>query len=147
MLFHPGMFMDPLFVPYRQLSDGAAEAAIVDSPAGAPLRIFLTGTTLEGDVVERGVLLPLGGPSASAAQRLADAGIGTERTAEGFIVTGVDFGSRAAKLGIEQGFRITAVEVPSDRPAREWMFLPALALIAWVARRQVRRRDAAAATA
>ncbi len=147
MLFHPGMFMDPLFAPYRQLSDGAAEAAIVDSPAGAPLRIFLTGTTLEGDVVERGVLLPLGGPSASAAQRLADAGIGTERTAEGFIVTGVDFGSRAAKLGIEQGFRITAVEVPSDRPAREWMFLPALALIAWVARRQIRRRDVAAATA
>ena len=48
----------------------------------------------------------------------------------------LQFGSQAAKLGVEAGFRVIAVEVPGNRIAREWMFLPALMLIAWVLRRQ-----------
>ena len=39
------------------------------------------------------------------------------------------FGSTAEKLGLEQSFRITTIEMPADRPAKEWMFLPALALL------------------
>lgn len=35
------------------------------------------------------------------------------------------------------------VEVTADRPAPEWMFILALALIAWVVMRQRRRRDLA----
>ena len=60
MLFHPGLFMDPLVAPYRQLQGDAAEAALVDAPKGAQMRVFFSGSTLEGDAVERGVLLPLG---------------------------------------------------------------------------------------
>ena len=142
MLFHPGLFMDRLFAPYRQLQGDAAEAAITAAPAGAQMRVFISGSTLEGRQVERGVLLPLGEPAASATQRLGASGVKISRTDEGLIVSAVAFGSRAAKAGVEQDFRISAVEVPGDGPAREWMFIPALALIAWVARRQRQRRDA-----
>ena len=31
---------------------------------------------------------------------------------------------------MEQGFRIVSAEVPAERPAKEWMFLPALLLLA-----------------
>lgn len=144
MLFHPGLFMDPLFAPYRQLSGQAAEAAIVAAPAGAQMRVFLRGTTLEGDNIERGVLLPLGSRAPSAARRLADAGINSERTDADFAISDIAFGSAAARLGIEPGFRITAVEIPTERPAKEWMFLPALFLIGWVVQRQRKRRAAAA---
>jgi len=108
------------------------------------MRVFLSGTTIEGDAVERGVLLPLGAPAASATRRLTDSGVGTVISDTGFTITRVEFGSQAAKLGIQSGFRIDAVEVPSDRPAQEWMFLPALALIGWVVRQQKRRRAALA---
>ncbi len=144
MLFNPGMFMDPLIAPYKQLSGDAAEIAIVGAPRQAQMRVFLSGTSLEGEDVQRGVLMPLGPPATSATERLAGGGIESERVDGGFAVTSVAFGSLAAKLGIEQGFRITAVEVPTERPSQEWMFLPALVLLGWVVRRQRRRRDAPA---
>ncbi len=147
MLFNPGMFMDPLIAPYKQLTGAEAEAAIVNAPPNTQMRVFLSGTTIEGDEVERGVLLPLGAPAASATRRLANGGVGTVISDTGFTITRVEFGSQAAKLGIQSGFRIDAVEVPSDRPAQEWMFLPALALIGWVVRQQKRRRAALAEVA
>jgi hypothetical protein len=30
---------------------------------------------------------------------------------------------------MEQGFKIVSAEIPSERPAKEWMFLPAIALL------------------
>lgn len=145
MLFYPGLFMDRLFAPYRQLRGDAAEAAIEAAPKGAQMRIFMSGTTLEGDAVEREVLLPLDVPAPSATQRLINSGVDNLRNAEGFAVTGIAFSSPAARLGIEPGFQITAVEVPSGRPPSEWMIVPALGLIGWVVVRQRRRRAAATA--
>ena len=90
------------------------------------------------------MVLPLGPQAADATQRLLASGLHDERRREaGLRVSQVTFGSRAAKQGIEAGFQVEAVEVPSDNPAREWMFLPALALIGWVVLRQRKRRDAA----
>jgi TRAP transporter 4TM/12TM fusion protein len=143
MLFYPGLFMDPLFAPYRKLQGDAVVVAIAQAPDGAQMRVFLRGTTLEGRSVKLGVVLPLGPQAADATQRLLDSGLHMERTDTGFTVRQVNFGSRAAKQGIEIGFQIEAVEVPSDNPAREWLFLPALALIGWVVLRQRKRRDAA----
>ncbi len=142
MLFYPGLFMDRLFAPYRKLQGDAVVAAIAQAPDGAQMRVFLSGTTLEGRPVKLGVVLPLGPQAADATQRLLDSGVHMERTDTGFTVSQVTFGSRAAKQGVEAGFQMDAVEVPSDNPAREWMFLPALALIGWVVIRQRRRRDA-----
>lgn len=52
----------------------------------------------------------------------------------------VKFGSVAEKLGMEQGFRIVSAEVETERPDKEWMFLPALGLLAVVVALQRRRR-------
>jgi hypothetical protein len=67
----------------------------------------------------------------------------------------VQFGSQAQKLGIEQGWRITGIEMPADRPMKEWMFVPAFALLGlvmWLQRRRARQEPppaprSAAATA
>ncbi|WP_418317086.1 TRAP transporter fused permease subunit [Piscinibacter sakaiensis] len=139
MLFHPGLFMDRLVTPYRQLRGAAAETAIANAPRQAQMRIFFSGTSIEGDVFERVVLLPLGERAADARRRLAAAGVESRRSAEGFSVVGVGFGSTAARLGIAPGQLITAVEVDEQRVARQWMFVPALALLAWVVRRQRQR--------
>lgn len=52
------------------------------------------------------------------------------------------FGSTAERLGLEQGLRVTAIEMPADRPAKEWVFLPALVLLAVVAALRRRRMRA-----
>jgi hypothetical protein len=47
-------------------------------------------------------------------------------------VSAVKFGSRARKSGFEQGFKVAAVKVPTERPSEHWVYIPALALIALV---------------
>jgi hypothetical protein len=59
----------------------------------------------------------------------------------------VQFGSAAEKLGIEQGFNVVGIELPADRPAKEWLFIPALVLLAAVVLLQRRRLREAPPTA
>jgi hypothetical protein len=54
-------------------------------------------------------------------------------------ITGVKFGSRARKAGIDQGFDVERVDVPSGRPSAHWFYLPALLLIGLVWWSQGRR--------
>ena len=47
--------------------------------------------------------------------------------------------------GLEEiipAFKVTAIEMPADRPAKEWAFIPALALLGVVVMLQRRRRVA-----
>jgi hypothetical protein len=66
---------------------------------------------------------------------------------DNLMVVAVKFGGKADKLGIEQSFRITALEVPADRPAKEWFYIPALLLLGLVIliQRARGRREPAAA--
>ena len=57
------------------------------------------------------------------------------------LIAAVKFGSPAEKLGMEQGFRIVSAEVPAERPAKEWLFLPSLALLLLVMGLQRARRS------
>ncbi|MGL1832214.1 TRAP transporter permease [Rhodocyclaceae bacterium SMB388] len=142
MLFYPALFMDRVHAPFQQLTGEAVAQAVVQAGRNERIRILYEGVTLEGRGVNGVILLPLGAPGQDAAQRLAFSGLNVVEDEAGFGVQGVRFGSTAAKLGLGPGFRITAVEVPAERPAPEWIFVPALMLIAWVVRRQLRRRDA-----
>ena len=146
-LLNPGLFADRFSAPYRLLAGEDAVAAILAAPERERLRIVLVGTSIEGREVEMGVLLPLGPRSDSVAERLLGSGLILAQDDQAWLTTGVVFGSLAAKLLIEPGFKLQAVEVRADGPAREWVFVVALLLFAWVLRRQMRRRPISAATA
>jgi Domain of unknown function (DUF3394) len=47
-------------------------------------------------------------------------------------VAAVRFGSRAKKSGFDPGFEVAAIKVPTNRPSEHWVYLPALALVAFV---------------
>jgi TRAP-type uncharacterized transport system fused permease subunit len=55
------------------------------------------------------------------------------------------FNTQLLLIGI--GYRIVSAEVAADRPDKEWMFLPALALLLAVVALQRRRGSASAAKA
>ncbi|WP_372827163.1 TRAP transporter permease [Polaromonas sp.] len=127
-LFRPGYWWDMVYPPYREVPAVQLIELVGQAEAGARKRIWIEGTNLDGKEVRKGVLLPLG-DLAPAAQRLSKAGLTVMPQGDTMQVLAVKFGSAAEKLGIEQGFRITSIEVPADRPDKEWMFLPALALL------------------
>ncbi|MBU1237439.1 MAG: TRAP transporter permease [Gammaproteobacteria bacterium] len=139
-LFRPGFWMDMLYPPYDRLPGTKVMEVVQQLPEDARLRMWVEGLSLEGDEVKKGVLLPLGAPAESARARLDAAGVKVMAMGDDLRVTSVAFGSRAEKLGVEQGFSITAVEVPATRPDKEWIYLPVLALLGAIVFSQGRRK-------
>jgi TRAP transporter 4TM/12TM fusion protein len=139
-LFRPGFWMDMVAAPYQDVQGEAMAQVIADAPAGTSKRMWIEGLNLDGDEVRKGVLIPLG-DAGDVKQRLQSAGVTVMNDGQGLLVAAVRFGSTAEKLGLEQGFHITSVEMPADRPAKEWWFVPALALlglIVWAQRRRLK---------
>jgi hypothetical protein len=113
------------------------------APPDSGLRVRIEGTTLEGKDVHKTVLLPLGAEG-DGAQRIARAGLTTMTLADRIQVMSVGLKSPAAKAGFEQGFNVTGIEVERSRVAKEWLFVPALLLLAVIMWLQQQRRHPAA---
>ena len=145
-LFRPGYWWDMLYPPFDEVPAAQMNELIEQAPAGAGKRIWIEGMNMDGKDIRKGVLLPLGDPG-SARDRMASAGLTVMAQGDELLIAGVRFGSPAAKLGIEQGYRIVSAEVPSTRPAKEWLFVPALALLLLVMALQRARRPREGASA
>ena len=130
-LFRPGFFMDLYQEPFRKLPASQLISTLESSDEKTQLRVFIEGTTLEGNEVKRGILLPLS-PGLTAKERLGGSGLTLVNFNEEIQIARVKFGSVADKLGFEQGFKLTGFEVPVDRPAKEWVYLAALFLLVLV---------------
>lgn len=140
-LFRPDFWWDKIYPPFQSLPATQIFAEAEKLPANANLRIWVEGLSLEGDEVRKGILLPLGPRKDNPRERLADAGISVMQLGDAMQIAVVKFGSRADKLGLEQGFAIVKIEEPSQRPDKEWTYLPALALLGFVVWLQRRRRS------
>jgi hypothetical protein len=130
-LFRPDFFMDGLYEPYREVP--AREIFQVAKALGENDRLVLViqGTNVEGDEVRKTVAVQLTKPGEGRA-RIAEAGLTMSVAGEEVRVAGVRFGSRAKKSGFEPGFKVGAIKVPSERPSEHWIYIPALALVAFV---------------
>jgi len=127
-LFRPGYFWDRVYPEHEMRPASELSEMIAKAPADARQRFWIEGVNLDGKEIKKGVLLPLG-PVGTAPERLKRAGLQIMPLGDKIQVAVVQFGSTAEKLGIEQGFDITQVEVPADRPAKEWAFIPAMVLL------------------
>ena len=141
-LFRPDFFMDKLYAPYTEVA--AKEIFRVAGQLGEKERLVLVikGTSIEGEDVRKTVAVQLA-EAGDGRKRLAAAGLTITALGDDVRVAAVRFGSRAKKSGFEQGFEVAAVKVPTDRPSEHWVYVPALALIAFVyflQRSRVRRR-------
>lgn len=143
-LFRPGFWMDMLYPPYKEAPPTELTRLVEEAPPNGRLRIWVEGISIEGHEVSRGVLLPLGEPG-SAHKRLAAAGLGVMAFGDTVQVSSVRFGSSVARLGLESGLTIRSIELPvADRPSKDWIYFPALGLLALVWWFQRRRRDSQA---
>ena len=139
-LFRPGFFMDEIYPPFKRVEPTTMMQEIESAQAGAHLRAWLSGEDLNGRAVKRGVLLELG-QKAPAQKRLDNFGLRVIPSGDHFDIIAVKFGSKAEKAGVEMGYTITSLELETDIPKKEWMFIPAFALLGFVVFLQ-RRREA-----
>ena len=137
-LFRPGFWLDMVYPPYKEVPAAEMGQLIEEAPANTSKRLWIEGTNLNGKDIRKGVLLPLG-EKGTVRERLDNSGVKTMAQGKELLITQVRFGSVAEKLGMEQGFRIVSAEVPADRPDKEWLFVPALGLLALVVVSQRRR--------
>jgi TRAP transporter 4TM/12TM fusion protein len=138
-LFRPGFWMDMVHPPFDEVRGEAMAQVIADAPPNTGKRVWVEGMNMDGKDIRKGVLVPLGAPG-DARTRLASAGLTVMNDGDSLMVMGVRFGSVGEKLGVEQGFRITSLEVPAQRPRKEWFYIPALLLLAFVVLLQRARR-------
>ncbi len=137
-LLRPGFWLDQVLPKYR-VEPGTQLMALAEA-GGDGLRVRIEGMSLEGRDVKKTVMLPLTAEG-TGVQRVKSAGLTLMPTPEGMEVMAVGLKSRADKAGFEQGFKVTGIEVLTDRPAKEWLYLPALLLFGFVFTLQRLRRE------
>lgn len=142
LLFRPDFFMDRLHPEYRDVPAAQVFDVARDRPSNDRVVMVIKGTTIEGDDVTKTVALQLGDAGPDGRKRLMDAGLQLVPLGDMVQIGAIKFGTAAAKSGFEQGWDVSAIKVPTDRPTPHWFYLPALLLVALVWWSQGRRLTA-----
>ncbi|WP_312598431.1 TRAP transporter permease [Stutzerimonas nitrititolerans] len=141
-LFRPGFWMDLAHDPYRDIPPAELAQALGSVEENSQLRLRIRGEDAVGDAREFALLLPV--PSGnSGEERLEKLGLMTYEEDGRVLIDSVAFGSPAADAGLEFDQEILVVRAPTDRWAKEWMWLPGLlvfGLVVWLQRRRASKQ-------
>ncbi|WP_136067905.1 TRAP transporter permease [Modicisalibacter radicis] len=140
-LFRPGFWMDMIDDPYRDMPPAQFAQALDSLDQGESLRVEVAGLDDYGDPISFFVRVPYQ-QGESPSERMDNLGLMLMQEDDETLVDMTTFGSPAQELGFDFDQRIVSVKVPEDgRLAKEWIWLPALALFALVVLLQRRRRE------
>jgi TRAP transporter 4TM/12TM fusion protein len=143
-LFVPGYWWDKVYPPTTNTPVSELVAEVESISDGDFIQFRVQGENLEGREIDKTISLQLNSKETVADARLSDMGMmlvaGDNR--DELLVDNVVFGSQADKLGLEYGWKITAVVRKVDRLPAELMFIPALLLLFIMGWMQHRRRNA-----
>ena len=138
-LFRPGFWWDMIYPPLEVIPASAMVEVVEELPAGAELRINAAGENLDGQYVNKTVVLPMG-EAVAGAERLFEAGLELRNEGDSVFVDAIGFGSPAEAAGLDFDWEIISVEREADVPPRQIMYLPALLLLGFIGILQLRRR-------
>ncbi|UPQ82546.1 TRAP transporter permease [Pseudomonas knackmussii] len=139
-LFRPGFWMDIVHDPYRDIPPTQLVQALEAVDEDSQLRLRIRGEDAVGDVREFSLLVAIP-DGETGEEKLEKLGLMTYEEGDKVLIDSVTFGSPAAELGLQFDQEILAVRAPTDRWAKEWMWLPALllfGLVVWMQRRRQR---------
>jgi hypothetical protein len=132
LLFRPDFFMDQIAPEYRDVPAARVFEVARNLAPNERMVMEIKGSTIEGKDVAKTVALQLGPQGEDGRKRLAAAGLQLVPLGDKLQVGNVKFGSRAQKGGLEPGWEVQALKVPTDRPTPHWFYLPGLALVGLV---------------
>jgi len=92
----------------------------------------IAGENIEGKAITKTVALPVG-KGKDGREKIRTGGVTLVPLGTELQVADVKFGSRARKLGIEQGYKVVGILLDNpNRPSDFWVFIPAALLVALV---------------
>ncbi|WP_151704010.1 TRAP transporter permease [Nitrincola alkalilacustris] len=141
-LFRPGFWMDKIHDPYTQIPPTEFAEALMQVDAGSYLRVQISGEDAFGDPMQTFLLVPVPHGD-SAEERMDNLGLELFNDNGKAIVDGTKFGSLAADIGFDFDQEILEVSAPTDRWAKELMWIPGLLLFGFIFMMQKRRREVA----
>ncbi|MDG6896140.1 TRAP transporter permease [Volucribacter amazonae] len=148
MLFRPGFFMEYISPSERHIEPIQFEQELATLPQGEQIKLEVSGLNPYGKEITfyAQLAVPAG---ENAEQRLQALGLmlldtGEKITVDGksiskILIDNVEIDSPAAKAGLNWDQTILDVALPQPALAKEWIFIPALLLIAGVMLNQHRR--------
>jgi hypothetical protein len=131
ILFRPGFVWDRFYPPLTQEPATKLEQVAESMEPGALLRIMLRGEKMDGTEFTKTVMLPIGDEK-TGMERLNAIGIETRIEDGNILIDNVVFSSPAEKAGIDFDQEILNIQMPTKRPPKQLMFIPALLLYAFV---------------
>jgi len=137
-LFRPGFWWEMVYPSSRIVQPNQIVQMVEELPPETDLRLHVEGENIDGDLVSKMVVLPMG-DAAPGKARLEKAGLELRTERSRVYVDMVAFDSHAEKAGIDFDWEILSLQVPTDRPAKQWMYLPALFLLGTIVMVQRRR--------
>ena len=130
-LFRPGFWWDRVFPPLTEVAATNLEQIVGEMDPGAQLRLVLKGEDFDGNEYTKTVMLPVGEGS-TGNEKLVEIGIETRNEENRILIDNVVFSSPAERAGIDFDQEILNIQVPSKRPPKQFMFIPAMLLLALV---------------
>ncbi len=109
-------------------------------PVDSQIRVRVMGEDIEGRAIDKTVMLPLGAAGCGE-DRLFEAGLELIVDGDKTIVDNVVFGSTAERQKIDFDFEVVSIEVATDRPGKQWFYLPALLALGLIVMTQRGRRE------
>lgn len=140
-LFRPGFFMDMIYDPLVKVEASKIYEVAEQQPDKGLLRVHVVGETLEGDAVDKVVMLPVGAPGPGIERLQNAAGLELREENGKLYVDNIVFGGAANKQGIDFDWEIADVQQKADTPDKRWFYIPAILLLIIVWKAQARRRD------
>ncbi|MCF6272344.1 MAG: TRAP transporter permease [Rhodobacteraceae bacterium] len=131
-LFNPGYWLNMYQAPYVDTSPTEIARLATEAADDDVLRIRVTGENFaSGKITTTTVELPLGAKDyGDGPARLEQfAGIAFAEGDDGVVVDNVVFGKMAQDKGIDFDWQVLNVEVPAERPFKEWFYIPAVLLL------------------
>ncbi|MDF1592965.1 MAG: TRAP transporter permease [Desulfobacterales bacterium] len=130
-LFRPGFWWDMVFPPLKEEPPGKLEQIMESMEPDSSLILRVKGEKMNGEKYTMTVMLPVGGEP-TGAERLKGIGIETRNETGKIMIDNVVFSSGAEKAGIDFDQEILNIQVPTDIPPKQLMFIPAMVLLALV---------------
>ncbi|WP_036551582.1 TRAP transporter permease [Neptunomonas japonica] len=144
-LFRPGFWMDQIVPPHQQIAPTELVQAAGSIESGTPLRLWVDGEDDVGN--QRSFMARVSlGDGDDGTSRLDSAGLALISSKGKTVIDYVGYDSPAEKAGLVFDQVITGVEIPQAQPAKQWIYIPALALFAVIVLLQRRRKKPSAAS-
>ena len=133
--------MDMIYDPLVKVEASQIYEVAEQQPDNGLLRVHVMGETLEGDLVDKVVMLPVGklGPGKDRIEM--SAGLELRQEGDKLFVDNIVFGSAADKQKIDFDWEIVDVQKKADTPNKRWFYIPAILLLILVWKVQTTRRD------